>query len=52
MKLMYQGNTPLDDWHHKRQQRREMLRQGAIEFLACAAIFFLLALFTVVMFLF
>lgn len=47
MKLLYQGNEILD----KKALRREMLRQGAIEFLACAAIFFLLALFTTVMFL-
>ena len=48
MKLMYQGNEIID----KRALRREMLRQGAVEFLACAAIFCLLALFTIVMFLF
>ena len=52
MKLMYQGNTPLDDWHRKRQQRREMLRQGAIEFLASALIFTLCAALFFVMFLF
>lgn len=34
-----------------RDECREMLRQGAIEFLACAAIFLLLALLTTVMFL-
>ena len=48
MKLLYQGNEVIN----KKALRREMLRQGAIEFLACAAIFFLLALFTIVMFLF
>ena len=52
MKLMYQGNTPLEDMHRERQMRRELLLQGAIEFLSCAAIFCLLALFTIVMFLF
>ena len=48
MKLLYQGNETID----QKKIRREMLRQGAIEFLACAAIFCLLALFTIVMFLF
>lgn len=48
MKLLYQGKEILD----KKALRRELLLQGAIEFLACAAIFCLLALFTIVMFLF
>ena len=48
MKLLYQGNEIID----QKKIRREMLRQGAIEFLGCAVIFCLLALFTIVMFLF
>ena len=48
MKLLYQGNEIIN----KRALRRELLLQGAIEFLSCAAIFCLLALFTIVMFLF
>lgn len=48
MKLLYQGNEVID----QKKIRRELLLQGAIEFLSCAAIFCLLALFTIVMFLF
>lgn len=48
MKLLYQGNEIIN----KRALRREMLRQGAIEFLGCALIFALCAALFFVMFLF
>lgn len=48
MKLLYQGNEVIN----KRALRREMLRQGAIEFLGCAVILTLCAALFFVMFLF
>lgn len=41
MKLLYQGQTPLEDWH-KRRQRREMIIEGAKEFLGAALVLVLL----------
>ena len=48
MKLLYQGNEMID----QKKIRREMLRQGAIEFLGCAVILTLCAALIFVMFLF
>lgn len=48
MKLLYQGNEVID----QNKIRRELLLQGAIEFLACALILTLCAGLVFVMFLF
>ena len=47
MKLLYQGNTPLDDWH-KRRQRREMIIESAKEFLGAALVLALIVAFVLV----
>ena len=47
MKLLYQGQTPLEDWH-KRRQRREMVIEGAKEFLGAALILVLLVFLVLV----
>ena len=47
MKLLYQGQTPLEDWH-KRRQRREMIIEGAKEFLGAATVLLSLVVFVLV----
>ena len=47
MKLLYQGNTPLEDWH-KRRQRREMIIEGAKEFLGVVLVLVMIVAFVLV----